>query len=152
MDRLYGVVICVLVIAAVISPALRDPEDDDFPLSTYPMFARPRRASTTIQSAVAVAADGSQVPVPPALVGTHETMQAVRILSRSLRDGPEATQQLCQAIAARVARSGGAMFAAAREVAIVSQEVDAIGFARGEGASGATRTHASCAVPRGRAL
>jgi hypothetical protein len=148
VNRLHAYVVSVLIIGAVLYPVLGDPEHDDFPLSTYPMFARPRAPTTTIHAAVAVARDGRQTPVPPALVGTGETMQAVRILSRSLRAGPDVARDLCAAIAARVARSADPTFRDAQHIALVSHEVDVLRYASGARDVPEAQTHLSCVVPR----
>jgi len=148
VSRIHAYCVCALSIGAVLSPVLRDPEDDGFPLSTYPMFARPRAPTTTIHAAVAIASDGARTPIPPALLGTHETMQAVRILSRSLRAGPDGAQQLCSAVAARLARSADEAFHDAQQVAIISQELDVLSYAQGVRDVSGVHTHAQCPIAR----
>jgi putative ABC transport system permease protein len=40
--RVYAAVVSIVLLGATLSPLVRDPGDDGFPLSTYPMFATPR--------------------------------------------------------------------------------------------------------------
>lgn len=150
VHRLYGGLVSLAMVAAVLHPLARDPERDDFPLSTYPMFARPRPPTTRLNAAVAILGDGAELAIPPALIGAHETMQALHILSRSLRDGPDAARTLCRTIATRVSRSSDAQLRAARKVAIVSHDVDVIRYASGDRELTDPSTQVQCRVPKRR--
>jgi len=87
--------------AAVLSP-LFSGAPDSFPLSTYPMFAQPR-GQPSLDSVVALMADGGEERLPPPLIGTKEVLQAKVLIQRSVEAGPEAMAGLCQDVAARAA-------------------------------------------------
>jgi hypothetical protein len=150
VERLFAYGFSALMLAAVLSPALRDPDDDGFPLSTYPMFSRNRGRTSRVTTALAIDAAGAERPVPPRLVGTSETMQALRILTKGVHDGPESAARLCQAIAARLAQDDDASFRSARSVVLVTQEVDAIAYLGGDRTPLSRTQNARCAVPRSR--
>jgi hypothetical protein len=147
--RTYAYSFSLLVITAVMAPALIEPPRDDFPLSTYPMFSRPmREARAELPAAFAVLADGTRQRVPPALVTSSDVLQALVSLRQAVRAGPHASRALCAGIAARLSESAG-IWRDARQVEIVTQTLDAIqyfaGAARDEG-SGAQRDHAGTVV------
>jgi hypothetical protein len=150
MERFYAYALSVVMLGAVLSPALRDPNDDGFPLSTYPMFSRNRGRSSRVVSALAVDAHGVEVAVPPSLLGTSETMQAVRILSKGVAGGPRSARRLCRTLAARVAEARDASFAGATSVVLVTQEFDAITYLGGTHTPLSRVEHVRCDVPRGR--
>lgn len=95
----------VALIAAALSPLVREPADDGFPLSTYPMFSWQRPRQLTMSYPLGVAADGEQRFLSPALIGSSEVLQAAAIVKWAVRRrGPE-LQRLCEAIARRAAAS-----------------------------------------------
>jgi hypothetical protein len=149
MERLYAAAVSVVLLSAVVSPALRDPEDDSFPLSTYPMFARHRTRVTRINAALALRSDGTETTLSPLLIGSPETMQAIRILNKSVRAGGESARALCRAIASRVAESADPEFAGTRRIALVSEEIDVIEYASGVRAPRDRRVHTRCEIGRG---
>ena len=84
MSRAYAYTVSAVLLAAVLSPGLRnaqDPRTDSFPLSTYPMFSYDKPRTATVTSAVAQGPDGLEVPLAPKFVGTSETMQALRTIA-----------------------------------------------------------------------
>ncbi len=89
----------------VLSPLLSGAADS-FPLSTYPMFARPR-GQPILYALVATARDGSERRVPAALVASGEVLQTKVLIQRSVENGPLAMQALCEATAAKVAAMAG---------------------------------------------
>jgi hypothetical protein len=129
-------VVSVAVLAAVVSPVARDParsESDGFPLSTYPMFARPRSTVLAMDYALGLVeapADGADGDdrrprfLAPRLVGSSEVLQARAILARAIGAGRGAQAELCTDIAARVAAEPA--LAAVTAVALVSGRHDAI--------------------------
>jgi hypothetical protein len=121
---LTGVCVGLAATAAVLSPLLTR-ADDSFPISTYPMFARPR-GQPTLYAAVARAADGSERRLAPTLIGSAEVLQAKVLIARSVEQGPAATQQLCQGIAARIAATASS--AELRGVEIVRRRYDPIAY------------------------
>ncbi|TMQ08030.1 MAG: hypothetical protein E6J90_13455 [Deltaproteobacteria bacterium] len=129
-SRRLAAVASLALCGAVLEPLVRDPDDDGFPLSTYPMFAAPRSAEVTLAHAQGATRDGRVRPLSPAQLDTGEVMQAFTTLQRAVAAGPEARAALCAAIAGRVA--GDAALGDVAEIRIVSATHDAIGFvARG---------------------
>lgn len=104
--RLAAGCISLALIGATLSPLLREPYDDGFPLSTYPMFATRRLTTLSMHYALGVGAGGERIVLEPALVGTGEVLQAIRVIDRAISGGRPAMNQLCTAIAARVAADG----------------------------------------------
>ena len=94
----------IVLLAAVAWPLLRDPRDDAFPLSTYPMFAEQRPTTLTMDYALGMTSSGERRTLSPALAGTGEALQAYALFARVVHGPPEGLQQLCTQIAARVAR------------------------------------------------
>ena len=101
--RLWPVAVSLALIAATLWPLARDPRDDGFPLSTYPMFASRRPTLQTFRYALGETATGERRTLRPAVVGTGEVLQAIRVFDRAVAGGRGETQRLCEAIAARVA-------------------------------------------------
>ena len=100
--------ISVVLAGAVALPQVGLVQDDSFPVSTYPMFAARRTAEVTISHAVAVDVDGTRRAVSPGAVANLEVMQAFETVRQAVRQGPAATQRLCERIATRRRRTGGA--------------------------------------------
>jgi hypothetical protein len=149
MERTYAYGVTVIVLCLVGWPATQSLDADDYPLSTYPMFARPRGRVGEVTSALAIAADGSSAPVPPRFVANAEAMQAVSTLRRAVAGGPRASRALCRAIAARVAGASDAELRAAVRVEIVSSSVDAIDYLAERAEPHSRQLHARCDVPSG---
>lgn len=105
MDRARVAAGCIslALIAATLSPLLRDPYDDGFPLSTYPMFATKRLTTLSMHYALGEGAAGERIILEPALVGTGEVLQAMRVFERAVAGGRPGMTRLCDAIAARIA-------------------------------------------------
>lgn len=103
MHRAAAAVVSLLLIGATLWPVVRSPYDDGFPLSTYPMFASKRPTRQTYSYALGQTASGKRRTLEPAVVGTNEILQALRVLERAVA-GPRAElETLCNTIAARVA-------------------------------------------------
>src|SRR4051794_17451435 len=126
MSRVAAAIVSVALIALALEPVVRSPDDDGFPLSTFPMFARPRAATVAVSYARGVTRDGRRRELTPAHLGTGEVMQAFAMLQRAVDAGPAARRQLCAAIAARVA--GDADYADVTEVRVLGGVHDAVGF------------------------
>lgn len=144
MERVRAYALSVVLLGAVGWPAFREPSNDGFPLSTYPMFAQRRGRVHEVVSARAVAADGSTVLVPPALIANAETMQAIRTLSRAIRAGEHEAQELCERIAGRL--TGDKQLV---RVELVTERVDAIEYLAGRAQSELVRVHARCPLAGG---
>jgi hypothetical protein len=103
VGRLVAAAISLALLAATLWPVLGDPRDDGFPLSTYPMFASKRPTLQTYRYALGETAGGGRRTLSPALVGTAEVLQAIRVLDRAIANGRAEQTRLCEAIAARAA-------------------------------------------------
>ena len=148
MSRLAAALLSISVLAIVLEPVVRSPDDDGFPLSTFPMFATRRPANVAVSYARGVTAAGVQRELTPRLLGTDEVMQAFAMLQRAVDAGPPARQALCQAIAARVATEPS--YRDVEAVVILGGRHDAVEFvARGmRGEATGEVIHARCAVVR----
>jgi hypothetical protein len=95
------VLVLVAVVLVMAWPALRRPPTDGFPMSTYPMFASDRGATSTIATAVGVTEVGTVVRLTPeVLAGSDEPMQAISTAGAAIRDGW--SDQWCVQVADRV--------------------------------------------------
>lgn len=92
-----------LFLVAVALPLLRDPHEDSFPLSTYPMFGEPRATTLTMDYALGVTATGERRTLSPRLAGTGEVLQAYALFERAVHGPRVELQRLCTELAARVA-------------------------------------------------
>jgi hypothetical protein len=99
--RVMAVLVSTALIAATLEPLLRDPYDDGFPLSTYPMFATKRPTVQTFHYALGVTRDGQRRTLKPRMIGSGEILQALRIIEHAVSRGE--VKPLCEAVAARVA-------------------------------------------------
>lgn len=79
-------------------------EDDSYPLSTYPMFARPR-GKPVLHLMEGLDFEGRAVRLKPELVANREVMQAAATVRRAVARGEPAMQQLCARVAGRVSAS-----------------------------------------------
>jgi hypothetical protein len=131
MRRPLAAIVSIGLCGAALEPLLRapgDPDSDDFPLSTYPMFAAPRPAELTMAWARGVAPGGRRA-LAPEHVGTGEVMQAFATLQRAASGGPDDGAALCRAIAARVA--GDAARGDVVEIELVVGTYDAVRWLAG---------------------
>lgn len=152
LERLHAYGLSALVLAALLSVLRLDPQDpeqDSFPLSTYPMFSYDRGRVASVTVALALGPNGYEAAIPPSFVATSETMQALKTIAKSVREGGERAEQLCASIAARVASSPDDAFRAATEVAFVRNTVDTIDYLSGNGAARDRAVELRCPVRRG---
>jgi hypothetical protein len=101
--RVIGAVISVVLIGATLEPLLRDPFDDSFPLSTYPMFATKRPTIQTLRYVLGETSDGKRRTLSPSVLGSGEILQALRIVEHAVGGGRRDMATLCTQIAHRVA-------------------------------------------------
>jgi hypothetical protein len=101
--RVAAGVVSLALIAATLEPLVRDPYDDGFPLSTYPMFATKRDTVQTFHYALGLTRDGKRRTLSPELIGSGEVLQAMRVLEHAVSGGKDAMRTLCNTIAKRVA-------------------------------------------------
>lgn len=142
LNALVGIVVGLGATAAVLSP-LGAMDQDSFPISSYPMFARPR-GQPELYAVVARAADGREVRLPATVVASSEPLQTKVLIQRTVELGAEAMQVLCRSVAARVVDSPDDL----RSVEIVRRRYDPIAyFTRGPEPLEQARL-SSCRVPR----
>jgi hypothetical protein len=113
------------LVAAALWPVVRNPRDDGFPLSTYPMFATARPTTLVMSYPLGETAEGT-VSLRPRLIGSPEVLQARAIVERAVAKGRTALAALCARIAERVATDDG--FRGVTAIRIVSGTHDAIEF------------------------
>ncbi|MET0340818.1 MAG: hypothetical protein ABW252_07435 [Polyangiales bacterium] len=125
MSRLlaYGFGLGVVALAA--SPGLRDPGEDGYPLSTYPMFGR-ARDKPWLNFVEGADAQGAPRRLSPALVAHDEVMQVAATVRRAVEAGPAAVGPLCASVAARIAASAEARDVT--EVRVVRAQFDPVRY------------------------
>jgi hypothetical protein len=116
------------VVVATAAPALRSAQDDSYPFSTYPMFAR-LLDKPQLTMAVGVTASREVLRLPPEMVANDEPMQAMRTLRRAAEADRQVLKALCASIASRVARTPD--FAQVRQVRIVRARFDPLTYFEG---------------------
>ena len=111
------------VVAVVAAPgvlAFVDVDHDDFPLSTFPMFATARPETTSLTGAVHVARDGEEDRLGPQTIsGSAEPLQAKALVDRALAGDP---RPLCARLLARV--DGGTVLLVEDRVRAVDHYLD----------------------------
>jgi hypothetical protein len=140
--------LCVGVILAMLSPMLRSPPVDGFPLSTYPMFASPRGPSAKVHTVLGITAAGEAELLSPGLIGGDPWPSlASRVMSEAA--GSRAKRRaLCETVAARVAADPDRSRRVVElEFVIEVYDVSAF-FLRGETTAERRKRLASCPVPR----
>lgn len=122
--RWLGLCVGLGTMVAVLSP-LGSMDADSFPISSYPMFARPR-GQPTLYAAIARGAGDRERRVPPHWVGSAEVLQAKVLIQRSVARGREGTRALCRGIAERIAEAPDR--GDLRSVEIVRRRYDPIAY------------------------
>ena len=143
-ERAFVYAVSLVLLGATLSPLARHPDDDSFPLSTYPMFSRERPREIVMVHAVGVDAAGERTPLRPMIsAGNREVLQSMATLQQAVGGGR--ARQHCQQIAARV--RADASLAGVREVEIATDTFDSVAyFAEGRTEPLARAVHARCAV------
>ena len=142
-SRVLGTIVSVVLIAATLEPVLRDPNDDGFPLSTYPMFAWKRSTRVTMDYLVGYTAGGERWHVPPRLIGSSEVMQAKRLVDRAVAGGRAGMMALCERAAERVKRRRPDIVS----IAVVNGTHEAVDYLARD-VRGTERERVRCQVPR----
>ncbi len=133
----------VLLVVLVWWPA-RPGAEDDFPLSTYPMFGHLRASSSPVRTVLGVRADGRRVPLDPVLVGgTANPKQALATALNAVKR--RRSEALCDAVATRVAAADPPPPLVAVEV--VTDVWDTLGAFEPGATPSERRVHARCEVP-----
>lgn len=141
--RAAAVALALGLVGIVAAPVARPPTHDGFPLSTYPMFAQPRRTLQSLDYAFGETATGERRALRPRLVGSGEVLQAMSVINRAR--ATRTLPALCKAIAARVAAD--ARYADVARIRIVTGTHDAVEYLV-RGKRGAEVERARCEVTR----
>ncbi|WP_106089598.1 hypothetical protein [Enhygromyxa salina] len=136
------------VALAMLSPVLRQPPLDGFPLSTYPMFSTARPAISEFPTLLGVTSSGEREVLSPALIsGDPWAILAFETVRTAKRGGKRRRRALCEAVAARVAdddeRAG--VYA---QIVFVTETYDAPAYFFGDTNPRSIKVHATCPVPR----
>lgn len=133
------------MLTAVAWPLTRDPlAGDSFPLSTYPMFATPRKdARLRMAYVIAVGPEARRRHVPPELVASPEVMQTIVAVQRAVGRGEAGL--LCRRVAGRLA--GRASYRGFDQVQIVDGDHRAIDYLV-RGVRGTERVVTACPIER----
>jgi hypothetical protein len=142
---LARVLISLAFVGATLSALVRDPLDDGFPLSTYPMFAQPRTTHYTEDYALGVDRKGVTRPLPVETSGSSEVLQAAALYEDAVHGGGKQLGPLCSAVAQRVVADPALHDVVA--VRIVEGTHDVLALLAG-GARGPERVRWGCAVVR----
>jgi hypothetical protein len=144
--RPWGAIVTLVALAAVAWPLRRDPvREDDFPLSTYPMFALRRKDARIVLDYVIATGPGERRRhVPPPVVAGPEVMQAMMTISRAVQRGHART--LCEEVAARLATRAG--WRAYDTVQVVTGDHRAVAYLSA-GVRGKETVRARCPIVRG---
>jgi hypothetical protein len=105
VTRVSAAIISIAMIVVTLSPLLRAPIDDGFPLSTYPMFAWKRPTKLSMSYPIGETATGERRYLLPRLIGSGEVLQARAIVERAVAKGGRELDKLCETVAGRVARA-----------------------------------------------
>lgn len=143
--RWFAAAVSVALVVIVASPVARPPLDDGFPLSTYPMFAIPRKTKMTLDYAYGETATGERRLLDPSVLDTGEVLQAFMMLATAVGQGPRGTGPLCARIAAGVAADDD--YADVTTVVIATGTHDAVEFLV-HGQRGPETVRARCGVKR----
>jgi len=145
-ERAHAYIVSLVALGLVLSPLLRHPDDDSFPLSTFPMFSHERPRRMTVTHAVGVDAEGERTPLSPAVsAATSEPLQSMRTLELAVEAGRAPLR--CAEIASRVAVN--ADLARVRDVEVETLGIDAVAYFDEQPPEPyVRRVHARCPVPR----
>lgn len=128
--------VTVVVVGLVMVPAVWPGAEDDFPLSTYPMFTAERDRVVEVDTVVLVRG-GQRLRLSPEEVGgTDEVVGAAVAVDRAVAAGPAATARLCTAVAGRLDGPG--------TVEVVTERHDAVDLLRDDAPPRRVVVHHRC--------
>ncbi|MEM6992795.1 MAG: hypothetical protein AAF721_19930 [Myxococcota bacterium] len=143
--RLTSYAFAIAVVVAVAVPGHWSYGDDSFPLSNYPMFSKPRRGVVSVSTVVGIAADGTPTTLTPELIGGARWINmAARLVRETVPRGRAACEELCAAVAQRVADSKHGL----PSLEVVTETFDSVAYSLGESTPMKRRVHARCSVER----
>lgn len=118
--------------------------DDSYPLSTYPMFARPR-GQPVLHFMEGLDASGHALRLEPALIANQEVMQAAATVRRAVGSGERGMRGLCERVAKRVSTSTRCM--GVMQVRIVTARFDPLRYFSANRQPESRAERLRCAVP-----
>ena len=151
MYRVFVYGFSAFVLAAVVSPAFRDPPADSFPLSDYPMFSAGRPdPMLELTHALGVPRDeGRRIPLSPLVAADNrEVLQAMMTIWQGTMARPAA---YCAEVAARVAASDDAELADVVAVELATSRFDTVAYFTRAPDPLSRHVHHRCDVPAGAA-
>lgn len=126
----------LLIALATLAPILGPPEDDGFPLSTYPMFSRPRAQVTSLSTAVGYRTDGERLELSPTVIGgTREVIQASTTVAQEIAAGTG--DRFCREVLDRAPQD-------VATVEIVTETYDVVAYFDGTTEPQQRAVHARC--------
>lgn len=133
--RMGMAAISVVAVALVAWPAVAPEPADGFPVSNYPMFARPRDRVSSFPFVVLRDPSGdTRLLDVGEISGTDQPMQAAMTISQAIRTGT--ADELCREIAAQLPELG--------ELEIVTAAYDAVAWFEGVREPVRREVHATC--------
>lgn len=149
MSRLYAYAVSLAIVVAVAWPASWPRGRDSFPLSPYPMFSRRLpTARVSVSYALGLDPGGGRHLIAPKYIANDEVLLAKMMIIRALQRGRAGRTQLCQQIAARVAKVGSGSLSRVDRIRIVTGDHDAVDYLTGRNTVGRERIHITCPVRR----
>ena len=138
---------CFAVLSPLV-PAWRGRNNDSFPLSWYPMFAKERPAFEVPFYVIARGSDGQRIKLDVKWWTSGGFNQGREMLRTTLESGLAPTRAFCEKLAKKVSEKKGVRWAKIEEVAIVRGKYDrARFFAQGDRAPLVEKTLFACTVP-----
>lgn len=141
----FAAVVSLALVGATLWPLVRDPTDDGFPLSTYPMFSWKRPTKLRMTYGLGATATGERVYLSPWIAGSGEVLQARAIFERAASQGRAGLARLCTQIAERVAALPA--YADVVTIRIVDGTHDSVEYLVRDQIGSETERH-RCPVPR----
>ena len=124
-----GILVSLVATALLVTPAFRNPSEDSFPLSTFPMFSRPKPdPGLVVTQVLAVFPDGVRKPLPPEIAtGNQEVIQTLRMIRDEVYGGRERAAAFCEDVAGRV-RDATAPWSTATTIEIARSHFDSVAY------------------------
>jgi hypothetical protein len=138
------------MIGATLSPITenwREKPTDSFPLSYYPMFSQKRAEKYQVHYMVGMDGQGNRHVIPYTFAGSGGFNQARRQLNKVVRE--KRADDLCNRIAARVAKATNAPYSDIVEVRIVTGSYRFVDYFAGNTAPLKETVRAKAKVQRG---
>ncbi len=144
MRKFYAASVSFLFAVAVLSPLMRNPARDSFPLSDYPMFSQRLSPTNSIDAVIGRDRSGARHLLSPQFIAdSDEVMIALGTLMGIIDAGEAAARDLCLSVAERVAHDNDDGIA---RIEVVTERYDTLAWFRGDRDPVAVTLHADCEV------